>query len=131
AVVSSSVPDLVRSLNVLGLETKSSRISGAGSYSERAEVGVLRNTATASGSRCRALIDKWAVLVACRPPRVVVGCNRIGLIRQRNSEGVGSAIRAGDVGLHVPACQRHCCCRMGTGHRQCVAGENVVSRIDG
>src|SRR5256885_10776138 len=97
--------------SVGGSETRSAKIEGR-AFSQRAEVGSLRNTPTTNGGRRGALIDQWAFLVGRWEPRVVVFWDRIGLVRERNCERIRTTIRTGDVRLHVSARQRHLRCRV-------------------
>src|SRR5262245_26702018 len=86
-------PHIERIRFVSGRETRRCRrVAGPGAYSQRAEVGPLRNTSSASGGRRGALINQWALLVGRWQPGVVVGWDRIGLARERNREGIGTAI---------------------------------------
>ena len=55
-------PHIERIRSVGGSETRSSKIEG-GAFSQRAEVGGLRNTPNANGGRRGALPNQWALLV--------------------------------------------------------------------
>lgn len=55
-------PHIERIRSVGGSETRASKIEG-GAFSQRAEVGGLRNTPSANGGRRGPLPDQWALLV--------------------------------------------------------------------